>query len=132
VARIDVASIDTGVGLLDRLLRAPRILHAERYPHKTFESSGVEHVGGTLLKVRGGLTVREVTRAVVLEVEYRGVGPSGRARFGAWSEIDRAEFIHWRELLGISRWRVGRRMRIELAIEAEREGGPAEAGPPPS
>jgi len=120
-AEIDAASIDTGVGILDRLLRSPRVLDCEIYPHIRFRSSAVEHLGGVRLRVPGELTVREATRPVELEVEYRGVGPGGRARFFAWSDIDREEFLHWRALLGIKRWRVGRRMRIELAIEASRE-----------
>ena len=119
-ARVRTGSIDTGIGVLDRMIRAPRILDAERYPELGYAGTRVEVGEGARLRLHGELTVREVTRAVPLEVEYLGAS-EGRAGFRARAEIAHEEFLHWKQLLGIRGWLVGPRVRIELSIVASPE-----------
>lgn len=118
---VEAASIRTGIPVLDRILVAPRLLHVERYPEVRFRGTGMEVLEGSRFRLTGDLTVRDVTRPVDLEVEYGGVDArSGRARFRARGVIDREEFLTWKELLGIRGWLIGRRVDLEVAVEAVR------------
>jgi polyisoprenoid-binding protein YceI len=65
---IQVASISTGVPLLDQRLKSPAFLDAAKYPVITFKSNDFEFVGDQLKSVKGNLTIHGVTRPVVLAV----------------------------------------------------------------
>ena len=124
-ATIQAKSIDTGIRVLDRILRAPRILDVERFPALGFTSTEIRLAGGSGLRMSGDLTIRDVTRPVTLQVEYRGGTTDSdgraRARFWAWAAIAHEEFLTWKQLLSVRSWVIGRRVRIELDIEALRE-----------
>ncbi|HUF77127.1 MAG TPA: YceI family protein [Longimicrobiales bacterium] len=122
-ARIDVTiaaeSIDTGVGKRDDHLRSADFLHAERYPSLRFESTEVERNGDGELRVKGDLTIRDVTREVVLEVEELGSAkdPWGgeRAAFQATTSIDRKDFgLTWNQALETGGVLVGDKVRISI------------------
>src|SRR5688500_1835975 len=93
---IDAASIDTGTAQRDDHLRSADFFDAGTFPELTFRSRGVEDLGGGRLLVRGDLTIRDVTREVVLEAETggRGTDPWGNQRiaFTAKTSIDRTDF----------------------------------------
>ena len=72
VVTIDVASVSTGDAQRDGHLRSPDFFDAETYPHIIFRSTKVEQVKGGDWKVTGDLTVRDVTKPVVLDVEFEG------------------------------------------------------------
>jgi polyisoprenoid-binding protein YceI len=69
---IDAASVDTRVEMRDNDLRSPRFLDAQKYATITFQSKKVEAAGADKLKVTGDLTIKGVTKEVVLDVD----GPS--------------------------------------------------------
>jgi len=71
-ATIDAASVDSRVEMRDNDLRSPKFLDVQKFPTITFKSKRVEPAGTGKLKVTGDLTIRGVTKEVVLEVE----GPS--------------------------------------------------------
>jgi polyisoprenoid-binding protein YceI len=127
---IKAASIDTGTPDRDKHLRSPDFLDVERFPELRFRSTKVELTGGTSLRVTGDLTVRDVTRPVVLEAEFQGIAmdPWGgtRAAFSATTEIDREEFgASWNVALETGGWLVSKKVRLELeaqAIRAKPEG----------
>src|SRR4030042_3104076 len=73
-ASIDVASIDTSVADRDAHLRSDDFFNAERYPKITFRTTGVERLDDTNYRVRGDLTIRDVTKSVVLDTEFEGEG----------------------------------------------------------
>ena len=82
------------------------------------------HMGLTLVE-GGDLTVRDVTRPVVLDVEYSGavVDPWGnlRAGFLATTEINREDFdITWNQALEAGGFLVGKGVRVEIDVEAIR------------
>jgi polyisoprenoid-binding protein YceI len=125
-AQIDVtiaaASIGTGVEQRDEHLRSADFLDVERFPSLSFRSSKVERVGEDELRVRGDLTIRDVTREVVLDVEERGAAkdPWGgeRAGFSATVEIDRKDFgLTWNQTLETGGFLVGD--TVEISIDAE-------------
>lgn len=125
-ASIDVASIDTGEAQRDAHLRSDDFLNAEKYPAITFRSTRVEPVDNTRWKVHGDLTIRDVTREVVLDTEYEGqvkdVWGKQRAAFTAETTIDRKAFgVKWDGLVEMGSVVVGDKLRITLNIAAVRQ-----------
>lgn len=68
-ATIDIASINTNIAKRDDHLRSADFFDAAKYPTMTFESTKIEKAGADKLKVTGNLTIRGVTKPVVLNVE---------------------------------------------------------------
>ena len=122
-AVIVAASIDTGDPTRDAHLRSAEFLDVERYPQLLFKSSSVRLGYDGRWRVVGDLTVRDITRPVELDVEYSGttVDPWGSTRAGlvATTEIDRDDFgVTWNQALEAGGFLVGRRVRVEIDIEA--------------
>src|SRR3989304_1047690 len=61
-ASIDVASIDTNVADRDAHLRSDDFFNAEQFPKITFRRTGVARLDGANYRVRGDLTIRDVTK----------------------------------------------------------------------
>jgi len=95
-AKIDVASVDTGVADRDAHLRSPDFFDAAKHPVMTFRSTKVAKAGKDALKVTGDLTLRGVTKPVVLDVatspEVKGMYGETRRAFVATTKIDRQAF----------------------------------------
>jgi polyisoprenoid-binding protein YceI len=68
-ATIDVNGIDTREPARDADLRSANFFDAAKYPAITFESKKVEPAAGGGFKLTGDLTMKGVTREVVLDVE---------------------------------------------------------------
>ncbi len=127
---IGAASIDTREPRRDEHLRSPDFFDAAKYPLLTFESDRVQQLSDGRLRITGRLTIRDVTRPVVLEVltEGRGKDPWGseRVAFSATTSIDRREFgLTWNQALETGGVLVGNEVRISLEVEAVREAGTA-------
>jgi polyisoprenoid-binding protein YceI len=123
---IDAASIDTGVADRDAHLRSADFFDAEGYPEITFKSADVTRAASDRLRVAGALTIKGVTRDVVLDVEQLGLAkdPWGneRAAFSATTSIDRREFgLTWNQVLETGGVMVGDRIDIAIEIEAVRQ-----------
>jgi polyisoprenoid-binding protein YceI len=123
---IDAASIDTGNDKRDAHLRSPDFFDAERFPALTFRSTGVVAGRGGKLALSGLLTIRDVTREVVLEVEEEGRGkdPWGdeRVSFSATTHLDRRDFgLRWNQVLEAGGVLVGDRIDIEIAVQAVKQ-----------
>jgi len=125
-ATIDVASIDTSAEDRDAHLRSDDFFNAEQFPKITFVSTGVERLNDEKFRLTGDLTIRDVTREVVLEGEFEGriQDPWGkeRAAFSATTEISRKDFnVRWNQALEAGGVVVGDNVKIRLYIEAVRE-----------
>jgi polyisoprenoid-binding protein YceI len=119
---IEAASVDTGVEQRDGHLRSADFFDVEKYPALTFQSTKVEK-GGSGLRVTGDLTIRDVTRQVVLDVEQLGTGkdPWGNLRvaFAARGSLDRRDFgLTWNQALEAGGVLVGERIELELEVQA--------------
>jgi polyisoprenoid-binding protein YceI len=119
---IDAATIDTGDPDRDAHLRSPEFLDVQRYPHILYHSTDVRG-DGDRWAVTGDLTVRDVTRAVTLSVEFCGVArdPWGKTRAGflAQTEINREDFaVTWNQVLETGGFLVGKGIKIEADVEA--------------
>lgn len=94
-ATIKLASINTGTADRDAHLRSTDFFGVEENIDMTFESTGVK-ADGEDVEVTGNLTIKGITKPVVLDVEFLGEGsdPWGGTRFGfeASTHISRKEF----------------------------------------
>jgi polyisoprenoid-binding protein YceI len=129
---IDAASIDTGTPQRDGHLRSPDFLDAERFPEVRFKSARIEKVGADRYRVVGDLTIRDVTREVVLDVEYggRAKDPWGNDRVGfiAKTSFDRKDFgLAWNQVLEAGGVLVGDRIDIDLEVQGVRAAAAAAA-----
>ena len=128
---IDAKTCWTGVGMRDDHLRSADFLHCERYPTIRFTSTGVAEIGPVDYRVTGELTIRDVTRAVILDVRYLGTsetpwwedgvnkGPKTRAGFVACTRIDRYDFdVGWNDTMPDGGVVVSREVDIILNVEA--------------
>jgi polyisoprenoid-binding protein YceI len=120
---IDASSITTDNETRDNHLRSGDFLDLENHPTITFRSTNVEILSDDQLRVTGELTVRGVTKTVVLDAEYAGAAKDayGRTRiaFSARTEIDRDEFgVNWNMALETGGFLVGRKVQIELEVQA--------------
>jgi len=121
-ATIDVASIDTREAQRDAHLRSADFFDADRFPTITFKSRRVAKAAPDKLTVTGDLTIKGVTREVVLEVveEGRGTDPWGgeRAGFTAHTTINRRDFgLTYNQVLETGGVLVGEDIKISLDVE---------------
>jgi polyisoprenoid-binding protein YceI len=119
---IDAAGIDTRLEQRDAHLRSPDFFDVERYPELTYVSRQVERSGGDSYRVVGDLTIRGVTREVVLDAAYQGQGqdPWGGSRmaFHATGRLDRREFgLTWNQALETGGILVGDEIRLTIDVE---------------
>lgn len=122
-ATIYTASVDTGVEMRDNDLRSDNFFAADRFPTLRFRSTAVERIDDERWRVSGGLTIRDVTRPVVLETELegRGTGFQGERRIGltAHASLSRRDFgLAYNPLLETGGVVVGDTVRVTLHIEA--------------
>ncbi len=96
---IDASSLLTGVAARDEHLQSADFFDVAQYPTITFKSSRVEAVGLDHAWVYGDLTIRGVTRPVLLDVRWAGparLEDEGKLYtsygFQAKTKINREEF----------------------------------------
>ncbi len=123
-ATIDTDSIDTREGQRDGHLKSPDFFDVAKFPAITFQSTGIERSGGNY-KLHGDLTIRDVSKAVTLDVEDLGQvkDPWGNDRraFSATGHIDRKEFgLAWNMVLEAGGVAVGDRVDLSFEIQAVR------------
>jgi polyisoprenoid-binding protein YceI len=118
---IQTASIDTNNDRRDTHLRSGDFFDAEKYPTITFRSTRVQ-VTGRNLRVHGDLTMRGVTRPVVLTGEMTGVtGAAGKRRIGfeASTTIDRKDFgVQWNRAAEGGGAVLGDEVQIQINVAA--------------
>jgi polyisoprenoid-binding protein YceI len=128
--RIDAKSLWTGEPDRDAHLRSADFLDVEHYPDITFKGNQVAIVGANDYLLTGQLTIRGVTRDVVLKVRYLGQwatpwweggvdkGPKTRAGFVAQTTINRHDFgVSWNATLDKGGIVVGD--MVDITIDAE-------------
>jgi polyisoprenoid-binding protein YceI len=123
--RFETASVDTRDPQRDGYLRSRDFFDPERFPHIEFRTTRIEDAGTKKYKVYGDLSVRGVTRLVLLETTLTGQGKSGpggqRVTFEATAQIDRKEFgLQWSPALEAGGVLVGDKIDIALEIEAKK------------
>jgi polyisoprenoid-binding protein YceI len=127
--QIDAASIDTNDERRDGHLKSPDFLDAENYPYLTFVSKRIEVIDSEHGRITGDLTIRGVTREVVLATEYNGQakGPYGQqsAGFTATAKLNRKDFgLTWNMGLETGGVLVGDTVNISIELEIVKQGVP--------
>ena len=134
---IDASSVDSRVEMRDNDLRSERFFDVAKYPTITFKSTRVESAGAGKLKVTGDLTIRGVTKSVVLDVDgptapFKDPRGSSHRGVSATTTVSRADF-GMTALPGM----VGDQAVLQLDVElVDRAPGPPPPGkgaptPPP-
>jgi polyisoprenoid-binding protein YceI len=122
---LQAASVDTGNSDRDTHLRSKDFLHAEAFPEISFRSKGLRPLARDRWAMDSELTIRGVTRQVVLDLTYLGVGPDPwggtRAAFHAVTELKREDFaIDWNQAVRVGIGVVGGILQVELDVEMVR------------
>ncbi len=123
---IVAASVDTRDEKRDGHLRAADFFDTENYPTITFSSTRIESGGGESFKVYGDLTIRGVTKPIVLDAELTGRGKSPWGQevigFSATTKFKRSEFgLEWNATLETGGVLVGDEVKIAIEIEAAKQ-----------
>lgn len=121
-AEIEAASINTKEANRDGHLRSPDFLNADEFPFLTFKSTRVEPTGKNTGRIYGDLTIRDITREAVLDVEYSGqaLSPWGTtsAGFSATTKINRKDWnLTWNKALESGGVLVGDEITIHMELE---------------
>lgn len=120
--QIDAASIQTKDEKRDGHLKSPDFLDVANHPHLTFVSKRVEVVDESHGRIIGDLSIRGVTKEVVLETEYNGQSKSPwgttSAGFSAETKINRKDWgLNWNVALETGGLLVGEEVTISIEIE---------------
>ncbi|MDP9146474.1 MAG: YceI family protein [Acidobacteriota bacterium] len=126
---IDVATVDTREAARDKDLRSDKFFDVEHFPTMTFKSKKVEQLAPGKLKVTGDLTIRGVTKEVVLDVD----GPSAavtdpwknqRAAVNATTKVNRQDFgVKWNATMDNGGVIVGDDVNITIDAEMTKQAG---------
>ena len=122
-ATADASSIDTYQGLRDAHLRSSNFLDVASHHTLVFESRHVAAGSDKHYAVTGDLTLRGVTKSIVIDVEEVSLGqdPIGkeRVRFSARGVLDRRDFgIVWNQILEAGGILIGELVEVEIDVQA--------------
>jgi polyisoprenoid-binding protein YceI len=122
---VSTAGVDTGVEQRDAHLVGRDFLDAATYPRLRFASTAVEVSGNDVYLMTGDLTIKAVTRPVVLELTYIGhvTDPFGyeRVGFDGTTTINRSEWgLTYSSKLAEGGAMVSEKVRLQLDIAAIR------------
>ena len=120
--QIEVASVDTRDVQRDGHLKTGDFFEAEKFPHMTFKSTSVTGAKSNF-KVVGDLTLRGVTKSVVLDVEYSGrvkhPQMGERVGFSGHTSINRKDFgVSFNQVLEAGGVAVSEKVDINIEVEA--------------
>ena len=126
-ATIQTSSIDTGNERRDDHLRSDDFFNAETFPELRFESKEVRNIDGSEFELVGDLTIRDVTKEVVLEGEFLGMGAGRNGRkagFEVRARIDRFDYnLKFDALTETGGLVVGNNVEIVLDMELDEKTG---------
>ena len=120
---IQAASIDTATPDRDAHLRSEDFFAVDKYPTVTFVSTRITPRGKDEFEVAGNLTMRGVTKAIVIPVAYLGkaTDPWGNQKvaFEAELTLNRKDYgLNWNAAIEAGGFLVGDEVKISLSIQA--------------
>jgi polyisoprenoid-binding protein YceI len=123
---IAMATVDSGDGTRDDHLRSADFFDVEHHPTATFRSTAVTAAADGSGRLRGELTIKDVTRPVELDVAFVGrvTDPweNDRLVFSAAGLINREDWgLTWNMALGAGGWLVSKEIRLEIEAELLRQ-----------
>jgi len=125
-AKIDVASIDTGIAKRDAHLRSAEFFNVAKFPGITFKSRSVKRTGENNGDITGDFTMHGVTKAIILHAKLLGdPKAAANAQRTRWqvttAPLNRREFglLFSSGTEAISG--IGQEVTVDMEIEAVRE-----------
>jgi len=120
---IDVASVDTGNPDRDNHLRTGDFFDAQNHPTITFKSTRIEPKDDGQYAVSGTITIRGVSKPIVLDVEFLGTSrnPYGKtvAGLSVRGTLNRKDFgVNFNAVLETGGVAVGEKVKLEIDVEA--------------
>jgi polyisoprenoid-binding protein YceI len=120
-ASIDMSSVDTNQKDRDGHLLTSDFFLIEEFPTMDFVSTGLTQ-NGDFFELAGDLTLRGVTKPVVLKGEFGGIITDGygqtKAGASASTKIDRTEFgVNWNAALEAGGLTLGNEVTINIEIQ---------------
>jgi len=121
-AVIKTASVTTDNDGRDKHLKGDDFFNAEKFPEMKFVSTAFEKTGNNTYRIPGTLTIRDVSKPVVLEGKFLGStkDPWGNTKIGfkATTTINRQEFgVKWNKSLDAGGVVVSDDVEVPLAIQ---------------
>jgi len=121
VATVDVASVNTNQKDRDGHLKTSDFFLVEEFPTMNFVSTAFE-ANGDDFTLTGDLTLRGVTKSVVLKGEFGGVTTDGygqtKAGASASTKIDRTEFgVNWNAAVEAGGLTLGNDVSINIELQ---------------
>ncbi len=120
--RIEAASINTREPQRDGHLRSPDFLDADKFPYLYFKGTRVEVVDAMHARLHGDLTIKDITRPVVVDVEHTGQAksPFGTINYGfsGHAVINRKDWgLEWNRTLETGGLLVGDEITVDIELE---------------
>jgi len=128
---VRTASVNTREAQRDGHLASPDFFDAQAYPEMTYVVTRVEGANGSYT-ITGDLTIKDVTREVVLDAEVSGpvADPWGNTRIGvsASGKLNRKDFgLTWNVVTEAGGLLVGDEVKLSIDAEFVKAAEPAEA-----
>jgi polyisoprenoid-binding protein YceI len=104
--RVEVASLESRSDQRDTHLRSADFFDAEKYPYITFKLTGIEQVDDENFRIKGELTVKEITKPITLDATVEGrmpdpFGAKERVGISARGQLNRMDFgLNWDGVAG--------------------------------
>ena len=118
---IKVASINTENAGRDRHLKSDDFFNADLYPEIVFKGTSVEKTADGKYKIKGNLTIRDVTKPVTFDAEFNGTLQTSRATLSAWKAtlaLNRFDYgLKWNKTIETGGFVVGEMVTITLLLE---------------
>jgi polyisoprenoid-binding protein YceI len=119
---IETASVSTGAEDRDNHVKSEDFFDVENFPEIQFVSTAIEPNGGSW-KLAGDLTIKNVTKPVVLDFTFVGIvdDPWGnsKAAFSATTEVMREDWgLNWNVALDSGGVLVSKKIAIEIEVQA--------------
>lgn len=120
---VHTQSIDTNEPDRDKHLRSADFFSVDQFPTLTFQSKSIARRGENRYDVTGDLTMRGVTKTIVLPVEYLGKAkdPWGndKVAFEAEISLNRKDYgLMWNAALETGGFLVGDDVRVNISVQA--------------
>jgi len=122
IVKIDAASISTHNTDRDTHLKSADFFDVENFEGITFEGKSFRKVDDEAYKLKGMLTIKEIAKEVVLDVEYGGTNkdPWGNEKlaFEITGKINRKDWgLNWNSALEAGGVLVGDEVRINAEVQ---------------
>jgi polyisoprenoid-binding protein YceI len=104
--KVEVASLESRSDQRDTHLRSADFFDVEKYPYITYKLTGIEPIDDENFRVLGELTIKEITKPLVLEATIEGrlpdpFGAKERVGISARGQLNRMDWgLNWNGVAG--------------------------------